>query len=340
MELDAGCFSFQQTKKPGSGNPESMNAPSSRYWKHLFHNPQQDIPPAESELIFRQGRIYHIDLTGEEIADYVILVGDPHRVDVFAHYIHPIEVRRKHREFHSCTGYFQGRRLTVLSTGIGTDNIDIVMNELDIAVNYDVREQAFRSPEERRTLTVIRAGTCGSLQDDIHAGDLVVSEWACGMDPLPAFYAWEMNREGRRMARLFQAEFPEIPWVYFVPGNPEVVSWLVQPGKTSDGHPIHAGMTVSAPGFYGPQGRQAGIPIRIPDFPLRLHRFRAMNRRFVNFEMECSAIYLLASLLGWKAGTICVALAGRTAGTFVSDYNRAIERLVQYVLWRLSTLKI
>ncbi len=300
-----------------------------RYISTLFPTGEK---PAESELIFtEEGRVYHLDLLGEEVADIVILVGDPGRVKVFKSYMDRVEVEREHREFRVCTGEVSGRRLTVLSTGIGTDNIDIVMNELEIAVNYDRKVGLFRSGESRRKLTVIRAGTCGSLQDEIEAGDLVVSEWACGLDTLPVYYRWEPSREARMLQKVFKEQFPEIPFCYFVRGTERLVRHF-RKGE------VHSGITVSAVGFYGPQGREGGIPISIRDLPIRLHLFRKDDKKIVNFEMECSAIYLFCDMLGWDCVTVCVALAGRTAGTFVKDYNQAIRKLVEYVLERVLEL--
>ncbi len=301
-------------------------------------NSGTDHPPlAESELIFTpEGRVYHLDVTGDDIADIVILVGDPGRVHHFARYLQKIEVQRQHREFHTCTGWYHDRRITILATGIGTDNIDIVLNELEIAINYDRQQQGFRKGAERRTLTVIRAGTCGSLQDFIQGGDLVVSTYACGLDPLAIYYRWNEPPFSQAFRQAFQHAFPEIPYVYLVKGNDALIAHFA---KQEPGFPaVHQGITVSAPGFYGPQGREAGIPIQFPDLPERLHRFHWENHYLANFEMECSALYLLGSLLNYRCVTVCVALAGRLAGTFVRDYTATIDTLVRFVLQKVRTL--
>ncbi len=279
---------------------------------------------AESELIFNdEGRIYHLNVSGDDIADIVILVGDPGRVDKFIKHFDRIEVERRKREFRTVTGFIGNKRLTVIGTGIGTDNIDIVMNELDVAINYDKETQTWRS--DRRKLTVVRAGTTGALQNEIQAGDLVISSWAAGFDNIADYYDWEPDPEERAIRTAFQTFAPHVPTPYFIKADPELVNKL-----KSD--KVFVGITATAPGFYGPQGRQAYAPIKYPLLPEILHQFEYQGLRFTNFEMETSALLLLARLMGWSATTICVALAGRLAGTFTKDYNATIEKLVQYTI--------
>ncbi len=279
---------------------------------------------AESELIFNEeGRIYHLNVSEEDVADIVILVGDPGRVDKFIKYFDKVEVERRKREFRTVTGTIGKKRLTVIGTGIGTDNIDIVMNELDIAVNYDRETQTWK--QNRRKLTVIRAGTTGSLQNDIGAGDLVVSSWAAGFDNLALYYDWKPMSEERVLRTAFQTFAPHVPTPYFIKADEELVSKL-------RGDDVFVGITATAPGFYGPQGRQAFAQIRYPLLPEVLHKFEYNGLRFTNFEMETSALLLLSRLMGWQATTVCVALAGRLAGTFTRDYNATIEKLVKYVI--------
>ncbi|NPA33318.1 MAG: nucleoside phosphorylase [Chlorobi bacterium] len=279
---------------------------------------------AESELIFNEsGRIYHLNVSGEDIADIVILVGDPNRVDKFVKHFDKIEVERRKREFRTVTGTIGSKRITVIGTGIGTDNIDIVMNELDIAVNYDRETQTWK--ENRRRLTVIRAGTTGALQNEIRAGDLVVSSWAAGFDNLASYYEWDPDSEERAVRTAFISFAPHVPTPYFIKAN----QGLVEKFKNDN---VFVGITATAPGFYGPQGRQAFAKIRYSLLPEVLHKFEYNGLRFTNFEMETSALLLLAQLMGWQATTVCVALAGRLAGTFTKDYSATIEKLVRYTI--------
>ncbi len=279
---------------------------------------------AESELIFNeQGRIYHLNVSGDDIADIVVLVGDPGRVDKFVKHFDRVEVERRKREFRTVTGTIGKKRITVIGTGIGTDNIDIVMNELDVAVNYDTETQTWK--QNRRKLTVIRAGTTGALRNEIGAGDLVVSSWAAGFDNLALYYNWEPTPEERALKTAFQSFAPYVPTPYFIKADEKLVRKL-------KGEGVFVGITATAPGFYGPQGRQAFAPIRHPLLPEVLHKFEYHGLRFTNFEMETSALLLLARLMGWQATTICVALAGRLAGTFTKDYDATIEKLVRYTI--------
>ena len=279
----------------------------------------------ESELIINsRGAIYHIDLRPEELADTVITVGDPDRVAVVAKYFDKIEVQRQHREFVSATGYIGNKRLTVISSGIGPDNIDIVVNELDALKNIDFETRTIK--QHHSPLTIIRLGTSGALQEDIAVDSLVAGTHGLGLDNLLHFYRFQMNDEELQLLQQFVAHTQ-------LTGN-------VQPYISSAGAGVlkhfvngfHNGITVTCPGFYGPQGRILRLGISNPTLVDNLTSFRFGNNRISNFEMETSAIYGLGRLLGHQCLSINVIVANRVRKEFSKDGAAAVDHLIKTCL--------
>ncbi len=282
-----------------------------------------------SELILTtDGRLYHINLRPEDIADDVIVVGDPGRVAQVSKYFDKIDFRTQHREFITHTGWYHGKHLTVLSTGIGIGNIDIITTELDAAVNIDL--QTRRPLPAHRTLNIIRLGTCGALQADMPVNSLVVSKHAIGMDGLLPFYADFRSVTDELLTEAFirQTDWPDtLPYPYAVTASPELLERFA--GIATPG------ITATAPGFYGPQGRQLRLTAAIPDLNERLTAFSFKDERIVNFEMETSALYGLTALLGHNHLTVCVVIANRLAKAFSTDLEASVDHLVRTALDKL-----
>lgn len=277
---------------------------------------------AESELIINpRGAVYHLDLRPEEIAGTVITVGDPDRVREVSKHFDRIEVRRQHREFISHTGYIGKKRLTVLSSGIGPDNIDIVMNELDALANIDFDRREARN--ELKHLNIIRLGTSGSLQEDIPVDSFVASTHGLGIDNLLNFYRHEQNDEEKQLLHSFVTHTQ----IHGQTGNPYISSGAASLIKhfVKD---FHQGITVTCPGFYGPQGRILRLGISNPSLVDRLTDFRFGQHRISNFEMETSAIYGLGKLLGHNCLALNAIVANRVKKEFSKDGQAAVEKLI------------
>lgn len=292
-------------------------------------SPNPLIFPETELIITPKGTVYHIDLNGEQIADDVIVVGDQDRVELIAKFFEKIEHRSSHREFKSCTGTFNGKRITVLSTGIGTDNIDIVLNELDAAVNIDLITRTEKP--KKRSLNIIRLGTSGALQAHIPVNGIVVSSGAFGIDGLLPFYkGWErVCEQDFTHAFIQQLNWNRhLPYPYFVEANSVLLTLF------SEGN--YPGITVTAPGFYGPQGRQLRNIPALDQFNERLAKFSHNNQCILNFEMETSALYGLGKLLGHRCLTLCVIIANRARKEFTKDYQKSVETLVESALQRLT----
>ncbi len=281
----------------------------------------------ESELIINNdGSVFHLHLKPGEVAEYIILVGDPGRVKVVSSFFESIEVERSNREFVSATGIYKGKRVTVVATGIGTDNIDIVINELDALVNVDFETRTVK--ENLTTLNFVRIGTSGSLQKDLPVDSCVLSEKAIGFDGLLNFY------KGRN--EVVDLEF-EQSFVNYLDWNPLLTSpyvvdasrFLVQKLAVNN---FNTGATISAPGFYGPQGRVIRLGLADEAINEKISKFIHKNHRITNYEMECSAIYGLSKLLGHHAATVCVIIANRKAGEYSKDYKPVIKDLIKKVL--------
>lgn len=289
----------------------------------------KEIEP--SELIIREdGSIYHLQLRPEHIADKIIVVGDPNRVKLISDKFDKVEYRISGREFHTHTGYFNGVRLSVLSTGIGVDNIDIVINELDAVVNIDLETKKIK--KDFRQLEIIRIGTSGSLQEDIPTGRFLVSEYAIGLDGVLNFYKRQFEDDELSLMKAFhdQLNYPDIlPKPYIVRGAESLFSLL------SDGN--ETGITATASGFYGPQGRKLRLDTLFPNQNEELGKFKHEGHRITNFEMETSALYGLSSLLGHKAITVCAIIANRYRKEFSNDPLQVIKDLVDMVLNRLTS---
>jgi uridine phosphorylase len=284
----------------------------------------------ETELILTsESRVYHINLLSENIADDVIVVGDQHRVNQISKYFSKIEFTTEHREFVTHTGYFNGKRMTVLSTGIGTDNIDIVMNELDAAVNINPQKRELN--DTHRTLNIIRLGTSGALQADIPVNGLVASSYGLGLDGLLNFYQdWKSINEDTISEAFIKHTgwLSNLPYPYCVAAASELLEKFKSDAFT--------GITATAPGFYGPQGRQIKLKAAMQNLNEALTAFELNGQRITNFEMETSALYGLGKLLKHRCLTVCVIIANRVRKEFTSDYKKSVEHLIEKSLEVLS----
>ena len=287
--------------------------------------------PASQLVLNNEGAVYHLALHPEELADDVILVGDPGRVDTIAAYFERIEVKRQNRELWSRTGYYNGTRITVLSTGMGTDNIDIVVNELDTLANIDLNTRLPKA--EHRTLNLIRLGTSGALQADIPVEDsYVATRYAIGLDGLLYFYEKnkEVNETAIRDAFINQMDYPkDLPMPYVVEGSKSLFERL--------GEGYFQGITATAPGFYGPQGRSLRMHLAYPENNRRIEAFQYKGWRVCNFEMESSALYGLGKMMGHNCLTICAVIANRVSEQFCTDYHPYVKKLIENTLNRLAT---
>lgn len=288
----------------------------------------------QSELVLTpEGKIYHLNLAPDEIADIILTVGDPERVSRISKYFDAIEVREAKREFVTHTGRIGSKRITVLSTGIGPDNMDIAINELDALANYDFEKRIPRNT--LRSLKIIRLGTSGSLQEDIAPGQIVLSRFGLGFDNLMHFYRYSPTP---REARLFDAFQKFIAAHFEMPTMPYLFEGST-PLAESLGEGLEQVITITSPGFYGPQGRQLRAPIRIGGDEIdQLRHFRFEEFRIGNFEMETSALFGLARLLGHDAISCNVILGNRIKKTFVENTYEVVEKMIQTLLPRIAAL--
>jgi uridine phosphorylase len=282
-----------------------------------------------SELILNgDGSIFHLKLFPGDIADTIILVGDPNRVEMVSAFFDSIEIRRSNREFVTHTGSFRGKRITALSTGIGTDNVDIVLNELDALANIDLDERRLKTT--RRTLRLVRIGTTGGLQKDIPINSIILSRYAAGFDTVLNFYADRDNVADLAMEKAFMEHSdwpPLLHHPYFVRSSDNL--FRLFPPET------HSGITISAPGFYGPQGRKLRLQLMDPKLNDKLESFRYRDLRITNYEMESSALFGLARLLGHEAVTLCAMIANRASLEFTEDYKGLVNKLIKFTLEHL-----
>ena len=287
---------------------------------------------AESELIINsRGAVYHLDLRPEELADTVILVGDPDRVKKVSNHFDRIEYRLQHREFITHTGYIGNKRLSCTSTGIGPDNIDIAINELDALVNIDFTTRTVK--ENLSKLNIIRFGTSGSLQADIPVDSFVASTHGLGLDNLLNFYAYEKTAEETEMANAFITQTQldtSITNPYAFAGSNILLNKF--------GNNFHKGITVTCPGFYGPQGRILRLGVSSPGLIDKLTHFNFNNHRITNFEMETSAIFGLGRLLGHECMSVNAIVANRVVQQFSADSNATVEQMIKQALEVLSAL--
>ncbi len=284
----------------------------------------------ESELIINSdGSIFHLQLKPGQLADDVILVGDQARVATISKHFEIIELCVQNREFITHTGYYHGKRMSVISSGIGTDNIDIVINELDALVNIDFETRTEKS--EKRSLNLIRIGTSGGLQPYLSAGDYLLSEKAIGFDGLLYFYqnsSEVRNIEFENSLVSHLQYHPYLPRPYVVDAHPQLIQRL--------GDEFIRGVTISAPGFYGPQGRELRLPVHDTHINEKIADFRCGSMAITNYEMESSAIYGLGNMLGHKAVTVCLIIANRANKTALTNYKPRMEELIELVLGRLA----
>lgn len=282
----------------------------------------------ESELILNSdGSIYHLNLLPDDIADTILLVGDPDRVEEVSRYFDKIEIRKQKREFITHTGFIGNKRLTCISTGIGTDNIDIVLTELDALVNIDLSSRNIKS--QLTSLNIIRIGTCGSLQKDIEVDSLLVSEYGIGLDGLLGFYNFETSPEDEKFLE------PIIPIVKNLGIHPVIAkgSDILLNGIAKD---LRKGVTLTNCGFYGPQGRSVRISPKDKNYIDELSAIELPGgRKFTNMEMETSGIYGMSKLLGHQALSCNAILANRVTGTFSKDPHQATDKLIKYILERV-----
>ncbi len=281
---------------------------------------------AESELIINsRGAIYHLDLRPEELAPNVIIVGDPGRVRLVSKYFDRIEVKAQHREFITHTGTIGKKRISVISTGIGTDNVDITLNEIDALVNIDFNTREIKS--NLTSLNIIRIGTSGSLQADIAVDGHVTGTHGLGIDNLLNFYRLEQNEEEKQLLHSFVTHTQlhgQMVYPYIAGASASLIKYFVKD--------FYQGITVTCPGFYGPQGRVLRLGIRNPDLITSLTSFRFGQHRISNFEMETSAIYSLGKLLGHHCLSLNVIVTNRIMKEFSKDAALAVDNLIKKVL--------
>lgn len=290
----------------------------------------------ESELIINgNGSVFHLHMKPEQLADNVIMMGDPGRIEILADHLSDIECRNANREFVSVTGKYKGKRVTALSHGIGPDNIDIVMTELDALANVDFKTREVKP--EHRTLNILRIGTSGALHADIPLGSYVLSHISVGFDGVMNWYG---NREKVTIPAVedaFKRHMnwdPTLPSPYFVKASPKIIDLFRDV--------TIKGVTISAPGFYGPQGRVVRVPLAMPNMLEDIEKFRFSDAgedfRITNFEMESAPLAGLAAHLGHEACTVCCIIANRYLHNSNPDYKANVRQLVEIALTRMSSL--
>jgi uridine phosphorylase len=282
---------------------------------------------AETELILTpENKIYHLNLSKDEIANDIILVGDPDRVSVISNKFESIEHKIQNREFVTHTGILNGKRISVIATGIGPDNIDIVVNELDALVNIDFKTRTIN--KKKKTLNLIRLGTSGALQKDIEVDSFLVSSFGLGLDNIAHFYESEEIIEQDMSSKYKQhANWPEnLSNPYIVKASDNLLSLFPD---------VKKGITATAPGFYGPQGRTLRLNPYITNLHEKMESFNYKENRITNFEMETSALYYLGKSLGHNTLTICAIIANRLTKEYSKDYKKTVEKMIDLVLKRI-----
>ena len=285
---------------------------------------------AESELIINgDGSIFHLHVKPEQLADKVILVGDPGRVSLVASHFDSKECDIESREFHTITGTYHGKRISVVSTGIGCDNIDIVLNELDALANIDFKTRTEK--EQLRQLTLVRIGTCGGLQEYTPVGTFIASEKSIGFDGLLNFYSGRNDVCDLPFEEAFKQHMqwnPQLCAPYVIDADKETLERIA-------GDEMVRGVTIACGGFFGPQGRELRIPLADPKQNEKVESFEYNGYRITNFEMESSALSGLARLMGHKAVTCCMVIANRRAKNVNANYKNSIDELIKLVLERI-----
>lgn len=285
---------------------------------------------AESELIINSdGSIFHLHLKPEQLADKVVLVGDPGRVKLVSSHFQSVESEVENREFHSVTVEYNGKRITVTSTGIGCDNIDIVLNELDALANIDFNTRKVK--DHLRSLTIVRVGTCGGLQPNTPTGTFIASVKSIGFDGLLNFYAGRNQMSDLDFEREFKQQ---VKWndsmgnPYVATSNSELLDRIAQKDMVR-------GATIACGGFFGPQGRELRLPLADPNLNEKIEKFEYQGLKITNFEMESSAVEGLSMLMGHKALTCCMVIANRLAHKANAGYKNSIDGLIKLVLDRI-----
>ncbi len=287
---------------------------------------KKTIPASELPLQ-SDGAIYHLNLHPEELADNVLLVGDPGRVAMISGMFDTVEVRKQNRELITHTGTYKGKRISVISTGMGPDNIDIVLNELDAVANIDLATRTLR--DGHRALNLVRIGTSGALNPDIECGGFVASAFGLGIDGVLHYYDTEdLIREDLVEAFVQHTGWSSrLPYPYCMPASPVLLDRVA--------FDMAKGITISAPGFFGPQGREVRAKLKYPELNRKIETFDFQGNKVTNMEMECSAVYGLGSLLGHHPLTVCLIIANRVTGKFLDSYHDRMEELCHTVLERI-----
>ncbi len=280
-------------------------------------------------IVTEDGRIYHLNLRPENIADTIIVVGDPGRVSTISKHFDDIEFQGQNREINTHTGRIGNKRLTVMSSGMGPDNIDIVVSELDALVNIDLKNKTIKP--HHKALNIIRLGTSGAVQKDIEVDSYVMSKYGLGLDGLMNFY---QVPEGIIEKEMCKAVIEQTGWPSDF-ADPYIVKCSENLAKKI-GFDMYQGITVTAPGFYGPQGRNLRMGLHYPDFNQKLEKFRFNDERILNFEMETSALYGLGRSLGHNVLTVCAVIANRITETYSANHQKPVERLIKLLLERIT----
>ncbi|MBE9597688.1 nucleoside phosphorylase [Pedobacter sp. MC2016-24] len=284
---------------------------------------------SEADLIINpDGSIYHLNLLPEDVADTIITVGDPDRVTEITKHFDSIELKKGKREFLTQTGYLGKKRITVISTGIGTDNIDIVFNELDALVNIDFKSRKVK--KELTALNIIRIGTSGAIQPDIPMGTILASSFGLGLDALMHYYVHELSGDERSILNGLNTHLSQIKGIhpYLSAADSDLLNTVAAD--------MDKGITVTAPGFYAPQGRQVRAKNTVPNLVHQLNTFRQGNYRITNLEMETAGIYAMAKVLGHKALSVNAILASRVNFEFSSNPGKVVAQAIKMVLDKLS----
>ncbi len=284
----------------------------------------------ESELILnKDGSVYHLSLRPQDIADVILTVGDPTRVHKVSQYFDEITFEMNKREFITHTGLYKGKKITVMSTGMGTDNVEILMTELDALANINLKKRENKA--KRKSLKIIRIGTSGALQQDIPVDSLLVSQFAIGLDTLMYFYNLKRTEAEANVEAALQLE-AELPFrPYCVEGSSSLLKHF------SD--KMIVGNTVTCPGFYGPQGRQLRTPIKYPDLGSRLSAFHYGDLWLTNFEMETSGYYAMGRLMGHEVLSVNAIVANRISNKFSKNSDKTIDKMIKTVLEKVLTLE-
>jgi len=282
-----------------------------------------------TELVLNdKGQVYHLGLFPEDVSDKIILVGDQDRVNLVASFFDSVEHSSQHREFVCKTGQYQGKRISVVSTGIGTDNIDITINELDALFNIDLEKRDDKT--EKTSLSLVRIGTCGILQPEVPVHSYILSTHAFGLDNVAHYYDIDFSAEENELNDAINAavDLPEKINTYLVAASSRLTD-LLRSSETTEG------ITITSSGFYGPQGRQLRLPNKTNAINEQLTAFKFGDARITNFEMESSALFALGKALGHECATICLGIANRPKKDFSKDYSQHMMKLIKYVLDRI-----